>query len=75
MAGSIPLSQTEDKDENDENRERMETEKKIRERVSNQRILQVCALLFGLFVIAEMIGAIVSEQFFSDLPNIMNKYL
>lgn len=63
MTGSIPLSQTEDKDENNE---RMETEKKIRERVSNQRILQVYALLFGLFVIAEMIGAIVSELFFSD---------
>lgn len=58
MTGSIPLSQTEDKDDSNV---QIEEEKKIRERVSNQRILQVCALLFGLFVIAEMIGAIVSE--------------
>ncbi len=49
--------------DNDENTQPLlNGEKKTR--VSNQRILQVCALLFGLFVIAEMIGAVVRFIFF-----------
>lgn len=44
--------------DNDENLQPLLNGEK-KSRVSNQRILQVCALLFGLFVIAEMIGAVV----------------